>query len=320
MSKREISRREFLRTLGGAAAAAAGLDAMARAGLGAKKSKVVVVFHSKALAEGHVANPEVVTAMLEAGIQRLTGKPNVRTAWATFIRPQDVVSVKFNGVGAPTIETHPEIRDWVRKWALRMGVPDANCVTWWRKDLQGEDAGWSEPYTLPSGLKTQVHNVLVRATVGINLPVCKAHWGTGITVALKNHFGSINNAGRFHDWEQNEGGPQFPPMWQSIGEIYALEPIAKKEKLIICDALRPVWDDGPGDNPRNRWNYNAILFSTDAVAVDSICCDILEAKRQEVAGKPFPATSGRKSVNHAAALGLGNAAREKIELVEIRLG
>ena len=320
MSKGEISRREFLRALGGAAVVAAGLDAMARAANAAKKSRVIAVYHSKVHAEGHIANPEVVNLMLETGMRKLTGKATVREAWASIVRPTDVVSVKWNQVGAPTNETRPEIRDWVRNWVLRMGVPEADCVVWSKQDLRGDDAGWSAPYTLPSGLKTQVRNVLLRATVGINVPVCKAHWGTGITVALKNHFGSINNPGRFHDWEQNEGGPQFPPMWKSVGEIYALEPVAKKEKLIICDALHPVWDDGPGDNPANRWNYNAILFSTDPVAVDSISCDILEAKRREAAGKPWPATSGRKSVDYAATLGLGNAARNKIELVEIRLG
>jgi len=324
MKNGEISRREFLRMAGGAAAAAVILEEMGRltaANAGRpQKSRIVVVSHSGVMAGGWQGDEKIITTMLEAGIKELTGKSTVRDAWASIIKPKDVVSAKYNQEGGASLRTRPLVRDWVRQSVLAVGVEPGNCVVWSKGDLEGDDRNWTDEYTLRSGMKTRLRGIFPRQTAFINLPVCKMHWGTGITVALKNHFGSIDNAGSFHDWEQNEGGAHLPPMWKSIGEINALEPIAKRTRLVICDVLRPLWEGGPGDVPRFRWDYNAIIFGTDPVAVDSLSCDILEEQRAKVAGRPWPAESGRKSVQYAASLGLGHVDKDWMDIVNVRLG
>lgn len=324
MSDHGISRREFLRMAGGAAVGAVGLEGLARLATAhaAKppKSRIVIVRHSGVMAGGWGGDDKILRQMLETGIKEFTGKSSVGAAWASIIKPSDVLAAKWNQTGGPTLRTRPQVREWVRKWVLAVGVKPGNCVLWGKDDLEGEDANWSREFALPSGMKTRLRSLLVRQTALINLPVCKMHWGTGITVTMKNHWGSIDNPGSFHNWEQNEAGPQLPPMWKTVGEVNSLEPIAKRTRLIICDALRPLWDGGPGDVPRNRWDYNALIFGSDPVAVDSLSCDILEEQRQKVAGRPWPAASGRKSVQHAAALGLGHADKVRMEIANVNLG
>lgn len=324
MDKNEFSRREFLRMAGGAAAAAVGLEEMTRVASAQpakpRKSRIVIVRHSGAISGGWGGNEKVITQMLEAGIKELTGKSTARDAWASIVDPKEVVSAKWNQVGGPTLRTRPVVREWVRRSVLAVGVEPDNCVLWSRGDLEGEDARWSREYRLRSKMKTRLRGIFLRHATFINLPMCKMHWGTGITVTLKNHFGSIDNPGAFHDWERNEAGDHLPPMWKTVGEINALEPIAKRTKLIICDALRPLWEGGPGDVPRFRWNYNVIIFGADPVAVDTIACDILEEQRAKAAGRPWPATNGRKCVKYAAAIGLGHADKNWMDIENIRLG
>ena len=47
------------------------------------------------------------------------------------------------------------------------------------------------------------------------------------------------------------------------------------------DGIRGVWEGGPfGKNPEWLWDYNALLFATDPVAMDHVEWDILDAQRE----------------------------------------
>jgi hypothetical protein len=59
--------------------------------------------------------------------------------------------------------------------------------------------------------------------------------------------------------------------------------IRKKCVLHIMDGTRGVWDGGPfGKDPQWFWDYNALLFATDPVAMDRVEWDILDARRTEM--------------------------------------
>ena len=58
---------------------------------------------------------------------------------------------------------------------------------------------------------------------------------------------------------------------------------AVRGKLVlnVMDGLIAGYAGGLGFKPRFSWNYGALYFSTDPVAIDSLCVDVLDAKGRE---------------------------------------
>ena len=335
----DISRREFLRrsasTAGAMAAAAAGghllggagrllaqdepatATAAGAAGIAgpARKSRVVVITHPEAILRDYDANRPVLDQMIERAVRELTGADSPEKAWQKVATAGDRVSMKITRAGGPLLRTHDEIPAYVaRRLAEAAGVDKDRIRAWDRTDLAGADLELSDPCTLPSRKKeTRLRAALVKdVTAIINLPVLKMHSGTGASIAMKNHFGSINNPSAFHGWAHGE-------MWKSIAELNALEPIRTRARLIIVDATRPLFNGGPRDNPEYRWTFGGLIVGTDPVAVERVGLDILDKKREEHQGKPWPATDGRKVVDWAEHIGLGHAKLNHIDLVRIAL-
>ena len=109
----------------------------------------------------------------------------------------------------------------------------------------------------------------------IGLPCVKDHHAAGATGALKNmSHGLVNNVFRSHSC------PQSVAMVAFIPAVVSHPIIRKKCVLHIMDGTRGVWDGGPfGRNPEWYWDYNALLFATDPVAMDHVEWDILDAQR-----------------------------------------
>ena len=108
------------------------------------------------------------------------------------------------------------------------------------------------------GVTTQLSSILEQADVLINLPFMKSHMRSGITGALKNHYGSIPNARQCH--RDN---------CRVIADLNALGPIKDKTRICICDALYGLYHAGPQFNPRYRWDYHGVIASVDPVALDA---------------------------------------------------
>jgi hypothetical protein len=126
----------------------------------------------------------------------------------------------------------------------------------------------------------------------ICLPCIKDHHAAGVTGALKNmSHGLFNNVFRSHS------NPQGVAMVAYIPAVVSHPIIRKKCVLHIMDGTRGVWDGGPfGRNPEWIWDYNALLFATDPVAMDHVEWDILDAKRKELKMAPL-AGVGRLAAN-----------------------
>jgi hypothetical protein len=154
---RRIQRREFLRSLGTGTAVAGGLvlgvpllgqDAPAptpaavetnigefmrvpkgpHAIPGPFPGRVVEVHDGRALV-GDAVDARLVAAMFARGVTTLTGK-SMRKSFKLFFTPDDVVGLKVNPVGAPHINTTPELVHAVIAWLVDNGVPKRNIVIW----------------------------------------------------------------------------------------------------------------------------------------------------------------------------------------------
>jgi hypothetical protein len=112
------------------------------------------------------------------------------------------------------------------------------------------------------------------------LPCLKDHGSAGVTGALKNmSHGLVNNVNRSHASANTNVCNIFIP--QSCAHPI----IRKKCVLQIMDGSRGIWQGGPFGwdhlDPKWVWDYNALLFATDPVAMDHIEWDIIDAKRKQ---------------------------------------
>lgn len=120
----------------------------------------------------------------------------------------------------------------------------------------------------------------------VALPVLKDHGSAGVTGCLKNmSHGSVNNVARSHSTPGTNVCNQFIP------EVVNHPILRKKFVLQIMDGIRGVFQKGPfGNNPEFAWDYNALFFGTDPVAIDRIEWGIIDAKRKEKDLPPVAAT------------------------------
>ncbi|HSW37984.1 MAG TPA: DUF362 domain-containing protein, partial [Acidobacteriota bacterium] len=172
------------------------------------------------------------------------------------------------------------------------------------------DGVWEdEPVT--SGLFTgRLTRIITRdITALINIPFMKDHNISGITGALKNHYGSIDNPRNYH-------GNRCDPYIADINQIPA---IRDKTRLIILDALRPMANGGPGLRRDAVWDHHSLLISRDPVAVDHMAWKIIDDRRRET-GLPALAETGREPISIATAAGRGLGVNNIDNMEVVRLG
>lgn len=320
-----LDRREFLGTTVAAGVGAVVLgQGVAQAAESGGKSVVVKVVRDNATADKKV-NAAVVREMVHAAVCKLSGKAKPEEAWACYVKPTDVVAIKINclfGIGACT---HPEVTAAVAEGCQMAGVPADKIFVWDRatKDLEksgykmnsgpgvkyvANDGVWEDEPTEFAGIKGKFAKILTKeCTALINVPVLKTHVIAGMTMALKNHYGSFHNPKDAHP----NGCDPF------IAELNALPFIKNKTRLIVADALAPVAEGGPQAKPQFTLEYNAILASTDPVAIDAVGVTILEEQRAKLKLPTLASTGKVKCLATAAAKGLGVADMSKIDLVTV---
>lgn len=126
----------------------------------------------------------------------------------------------------------------------------------------------------------------------VALPVLKDHGSAGVTGALKNmSHGSVNNVARSHSTPSTNVCNQFIP------QMVRHPVIRQKFVLQIMDGIRGVFQKGPfGNNPEFAWDYNALFFATDPVAMDHVEWQIIDAKRK-IQGLPPVASTGKTGLD-----------------------
>jgi hypothetical protein len=177
-------------------------------------------------------------------------------------------------------------------------------------DYEEEYDAYTLPYMVNGGKYSYFSKICTQEVDKIiNLPILK-NAGTSVTLCLKNlAYGVITNTGRLHKH-----------LWaETCAEVCAFPPVRDKVVLNIVDGIKGCFDGGPGANPQFICNYNTILVGTDAVAVDRVGYDIVIARRIEEGVQEEELPRGRRFMELAAAIGLGEADPSKIDLEEINL-
>ena len=284
-----------------------------------QSSRVITVRHENPWVDGR-PNSEVVLEMLDAGLQALADSPDALGVWRTLFDADERVLLKVNCIsyGGPT---QPAVTYAVAQRLQDAGLAAEKILIFDRNPNELASAG----YTLNDGGS----GVQCRGTSGdgteatlsqakirffreidecdsiINLPTPKQHGFAGISVSLKNHYGSVNNPGALH-------GNSCDP---AIAELNAQPNIRDKTRLVVGAALNV----SPGD-----WNRpsreNAILLSFDPVALDTVARDILIRHRESQGLDAGLLVGGSRHLQTAQSLNVGATDAHLIDLQEVTLG
>jgi uncharacterized protein (DUF362 family) len=282
-------------------------------------SRVVQARHGGAW-NGDVLQPEALSNMLDGAITRLTGLEDVGAAWDVLFDADERIAVKVNTIGGARHWTHASLVMAIVDRLQEVGVPAEQIVIFDRRTSELQGAGYAvnqdgagvrchgtgDLYTAGwqlMGIDVKLSNILLGCDALINVPVLKQHSMSGISFAMKNHYGTFDIPGRFHEERLGRG----------IAELNALPPIKDRTRLIIGDALAVVhsgWRSAtPGDS---------ILMSFDPVAHDAVGLSIYG---QTMAGEGRPdqaaAPLAASWLASGAELGLGTDDLRNVELVEV---
>ena len=304
-------------------------------------NKVVVVRHKNVFGPDGHARHQLVLDMVNRGITELTGAGNLSEAWFPFFQSADVIGMKINAISfrgltnTPLATHYPALTNAIISSCAEAGIEEKQFVIWDRSDAELVNLGYTpsndpgrlrifgtykhhrgtdgigfHPEQYAAGKKsTRVSRILSEiCTAMINVPVIKPHTLAGITVALKNHYGTIDNPSSFHFGACTDPG---------IPEINTIPVIREKERLIICNALQAIYKGGVSWKPANAWPYGGIILGTDPVAVDRVCLEIINEKRLQ-SNKSIIDNRARH-IQLSEQLGIGVANLDKIDLMEIDL-
>ncbi len=112
----------------------------------------------------------------------------------------------------------------------------------------------------------------------INVACLRPDSQIGMTGAVGNHLACVPHTRRVNLLSHP----------QQVASVAAEPIIRRRTRLHFLAALHPYYAVPTPDNPEPRWEYRGLLVSTDPVAADVIGKLILEAKRREAAGQPWP--------------------------------
>jgi uncharacterized protein (DUF362 family) len=335
--------------------------------------RVIEVKHSDSVRDG-VPNPDVVNRMVGRGLSALTGIDEPVEAWRSLFQPGDVVGIKVNPVGQPHAISNYATVHAIVAGLDTAGVKRADILVFDRYRAQFLKAGYEknlpdgcrwdaaaddydevqlaiadyDPDVFvsldivnarpgvhdPRDERTRRSHLARIVTQKVNklicIPVLKDHGSGGVTLALKNmSHGFVNNVARSHGTHDTNTCNLFIPA------IVTHPVIRTKAVLQILDGLNAVYQGGPSARPKFVWQYKALFFATDPVAMDRVCWEIVDARRVRE-GLPPVAETGRAGKNPtgteafdfrqpqhiagAGALGLGVYDKARIEHRVIDLG
>lgn len=263
----------------------------------------------KLLSTSHAVVQSVVKQLTESGIDR-------RDIVIWDRRAMELADVGFTAYNYPGITIRgTECRDENGSFYDVNGklYSEQNIDREWYywADVEGEYDAETMPYMVNGGKFSYFTTIVTRELDKIiNIPILK-NAGGSVTNAMKNlAFGSVSNTGRLHEQLWND----------TCAEVCAFSPIRDKVVLNISDGLRGCFNGGPAANPQFICNYHTLLVSSDPVAMDRIAYDIVAAKRIEEGLQKAPAPESLTFLKMAAALGLGIADIEGIDLRSFSLG
>jgi uncharacterized protein (DUF362 family) len=251
----------------------------------------VVVVEDDTATSGYQINEDTVEVMLNSGVSALTDLPDPGEAWKSLfpgITTESVIAIKVNTLFS-TMPTHPEVTYAACEGLKLMEIegvpfPENNIIIYDESSSRLSQGGYtlntsnqgvrcigtnqvgysSETYPVV-GTNQRISRIITEMTdFLINISVLKNHSIAGVTLSLKNHYGTCNLPQYMHS---NHADPYIPA-------LNALPVINNIKYLSICDALFGIRSGGPGGYP--QFTTNKIIMSEDIVAGDYVGRELLE--------------------------------------------
>ncbi len=333
--KSDNSRRSFLRTcVAGAVGLGAGKLAISAGALPevAGTSKVMVARDPDIYGTNSNPDPVRVQKLLDHAMQSFYDVQDPVAAWKRVVHPGEVVGLKVNTIAGPGLSTSVALVYAICERLKQAGIKPGDIVVWDRTNRElmragfhlsndsnrerivgtdAKDIGYEENSSVYGSTTTRFSKLLTRTcTCMINLPILKDHSGAGVTAAMKNMYGVIDNPNDFHS---NNCCPY-------VADLYMHPVIKEKFRLSICDAFTACYEGGPSFNPQFTWKFNGLMIASDPVAHDYTGWRIIERKRAEKGLKSL-AAAGRPPKYIAIAADaqhrLGTNDPQRISVVEI---
>jgi len=300
-----MDRREFMKTMGTAAAAAAlGLGGLEKLFAASDIPDMVAARNGEpaALVDAAIAGMGGMSRFVKRG-QTVTVKPNM--GWA--VAPE--LGANTNPLVVKRIIEH-----CLDAGAKKVYVFDNSCDSWRlsystsgieaaAKAAGAEVVGaYSESLYQTLALKgasilrsVKVHELVLSSDVFINVPVLKNHGGAGMTAALKNYMGLVWDRGYFH--------------LKGLDSCIAEASLVRKADLTIVDMYRVMKTGGPRGNPSSE----RVLMKTLLASVDPVAADVAAARTLGFEPSRFG------YIAKAAALGLGTTNLDLLNVKRIVL-
>jgi len=317
---------------------------------------IIYAIHDSNAIKDYKTNPPVVRAMVNRLVLTATGQPDVARAWASLVSPNDRIGIKISAAGGELFTTHHDVVNAIVDGLVAVGHPRSRIIVWDRSLGGNKDAGYrlqidgyqlkaiaprdgydpkatlsapligkliwgdfdyrSNQVKMPilsdtentSNISHFSRIVSTEVTKIINVPVMSSSEMNGIAGCLYNvTIPNIDN------WRRFAQGARFGA--ESIAEIYGNPLIGKKVVFNLMDGLVAQYAGGPQSQPNYAVHHATLYASKDPVALDAVALKHLEQWRVRASLPAIGHTADY--VGFAAALGLGNAAPNRIEIKSI---
>ena len=315
----------------------------------APRARVVVVNDPQAT-EAFVPQPEIVRAMVDKAIVALTGQADVAAAWASLVKPQDVVGLKVFSAPGAMVGTRPAVVAPVVQGLLAAHVPADHIVIWDRRLEDLRNAGYAElaarfgvrlAGSVESGFDDKVfyESPLLGNLLWGDLEFSADSTSLGrkshvtklvsreltkiisITPLLNSYDAGVagNLYGLAHDSVDNTWrfDSNADSLARAVPEIYALPVLGDRVVLNVTDALICQYEGGQHVRLHNATPLNEIRVSLDPVALDVLSVADLARQRTQ-AGFVTTSTNHIQLFQNAVLLELGVNDLKRIQVETVK--
>lgn len=247
-----------------------------------------------------------IRAMLQTGIKKVTGMKDPNQAWHSIIQPDEIVALKFTGIGSRRLGTNTTLAQILLQELYKVGFGPKNfMIVGIDPEYLPEEAagtipcqyGWQKEPVDFLGDSDHLANWIDQVTAIINIPTFLDDNIIGLRGALANlSLDTIKRPARLY---VNQCDP-------FIAEIYQLPQIRSKVRLHIANSLRILYHGGPDIRQIYTCDHSSLIFSKDPVALDVVGLHLIRrARRTLLMPDNIPEHIDASYLETAAALGLG---------------
>lgn len=294
----KLDRRAFLKESAAALAALTTSSFPPRLLLAEERPEIAVVEGDNPAAQTRRAIEALggINAFVRRG-DRVVILPNAEWRYTgTIVKPEIAIEVarlcQAAGAASITVTTHYGIGRWGEDVA---------------KELEAAGARIKRPFhprdyitvRVPEGKAKKEVTILKEAVehdVLIDIPVFKDHYGARISGSIKNLMGFNWNSISFHQ------GMDY--LHRAIADLA----MVIRPHLCVVDATTILMENGPG-GPGKTARPKKVYAGADMVAMDAICCPLLNLKPADVAHIMHLDASGR---------GQADVSKKRVALVKLQ--